>query len=191
VPSADERLAEARLAKARLEEARDAGVASSAASSPSSPPALPSVPEARPMARRLRHLPLPLAVSAGLLVVAAIAGWFTDGSAGSIGGAAGVAVVAFGYALSSVAVAWADSVAPKLVMTVGLATYLFKFSLLGVVIFAVPRDWAGIPAMAVAMVVSVVTWLAAQVWWTMRAEVPAVTYHLQPGYQPYDDEHEE
>ncbi|MFI5931504.1 hypothetical protein [Actinoplanes sp. NPDC051494] len=143
------------------------------------------------MASRLKHLPLPLAVSGGLLVVAAVAGWFTAGSAGLIGGAGGVAVVAGGYALSSVAVAWADSVLPKMVMTVGLATYLFKFSLLGLVIFAVPRGWAGIPAMAVAMVVSVVAWLGAQVWWTVRAEVPQVTYHLEPGYRPYDDEHEE
>jgi hypothetical protein len=89
-------------------------------------------------------------------------------------------VVAAGYALSSVAVAWADSVAPKLVMTVGLTTYVFKFTLLGVVFFAVPGDWAGLRTMAVAMIVSVLTWVGAQIWWTVRAEVPTVTYHLPP-----------
>lgn len=134
----------------------------------------------RPMADRLRHLPTPLAVSGGLLLLATALGGFFAGVPGAIGGAAGVAVVALGYAVSSVAVAWADSVAPSLVMTVGLTTYVFKFTLLGVVFFAVPADWPGVRPMAVATVVSVLTWVGAQIWWTVRAEVPTVTYHLPP-----------
>lgn len=132
----------------------------------------------RPLAHRLRHLPMPLAVSGVLAVLAAAGGWLAAGAAGALGGVLGVATVAAGYALSSAAVAWADSVAPKLVMTVGLATYIFKFSLLGMVVFAVPREWAGVPSMAVAMGVSVVGWVTAQIWWTVRAPVPVVTYHL-------------
>lgn len=140
--------------------------------------------ETRPMAARLRHLPVPLAVSAGLLLLAAAGGWLAAGTPGAVGGAVGVAVVAAGYALSSVAVAWADSVAPSLVMTVGLTTYVFKFTLLGVVFFAVPGDWAGSRTMAVAMIVSVLTWVGAQIWWTVRAPVPTVTYHLSPPADP-------
>lgn len=135
--------------------------------------------DTRPMTYRLRHLPVPLAVSGGLLLLAGIVGWFVAGAPGAIGGAVGVAVVAAGYALSSVAVAWADSVAPKLVMTVGLTTYVFKFTLLGVVFFAVPGDWPGLRFMAVAMIVSILAWIGAQIWWTVRAEVPTVTYHLR------------
>ncbi|WP_212994024.1 hypothetical protein [Actinoplanes auranticolor] len=136
--------------------------------------------DTHPLATRLRHLPTPLAVSGGLLLLAAAIGGFLAGAPGAIGGAAGVGVVAVGYAFSSVAVAWADSVAPSLVMTVGLTTYVFKFTLLGVVFFAVPGDWPGLRTMAVAMIVSILTWVGAQIWWTLRAEVPTVTYHLPP-----------
>ena len=131
--------------------------------------------QAGPLARRLRHLPGPLAVSGVLLVVGVATGWAVDGSAGALGAAVGVTVVVASYVLSSVAIAWADSIAPKLVLTVGLATYLFKFTALGAAFLAVPRaDWAGTRAMAVAMIVMVLAWLAAQVWWTVRARIPYV-----------------
>jgi hypothetical protein len=136
--------------------------------------------EADPPVRRLAHLPTPLAVSAVLLVGAAAAGHLLVGPAGAAGGALGVAVVALSYVLSSLAVAWADSVAPSLVMTVGLTTYVLKFALLGVVFFAVPRDWAGLRTMAVAMVLTVIAWVGAQIWWTVRAKIPSVDYRPPP-----------
>lgn len=139
---------------------------------------------AGPLAMRLRHLPVPLAISAVLLIVAAATGWLLVGPPGAAGAAIGVVTVAASYALSSAAVAWADSVAPSLIMSVGLTTYVFKFVLLGVVFFAVPGGWAGTRAMAVAMVVTVLTWITAQIWWTVRAEVPVVDYHKRSPEHP-------
>jgi hypothetical protein len=132
---------------------------------------------AGPMAMRLRHLRVPLICSAVLLVAGAATGWIVVGPLGAAGAAIGVCTVAASYALSSVAVAWADSVAPSLIMTVGLTTYVFKFALLGVVFFAVPSGWPGTRAMALAMVASVLVWITAQVWWTLKAKIPSVDYH--------------
>ena len=133
--------------------------------------------EAGPMTMRLRHLPVPLAISGVLLVLATGTGWIVVGPVGAVGAAIGVVTVAVSYLLSSLAVAWADSVAPSLVMTVGLTTYVLKFALLGVVFFAVPAGWAGTRAMALAMVITVLAWITAQVWWTLKAKIPSVDYH--------------
>lgn len=127
------------------------------------------------MRARLRHLPVPLMVSAGLLVLAVLVGWAVDGGPGAAGGAAGVLLVAASYVLSSVVLAWADSVDPKLVMTVGLVTYVLKFALLGVAVFAVAASgWAGLRMMAVGIMASTVAWVTAQVWWTAKAKIPYV-----------------
>ncbi|WBB79465.1 hypothetical protein O7606_25485 [Micromonospora sp. WMMD882] len=123
--------------------------------------------------RRLRHLALPLLTSAALLVLATLVGWLVDGGAGAAGGAAGVALVTVSYGLSSLALAWADSVHPKLVMSVGLATYVTKFLVFGVVLLGlVDSGWGGRRTMAVAVVVATVCWVSAQVWWTFRRHRP-------------------
>jgi hypothetical protein len=125
--------------------------------------------------QRLRHLVVPLLMSAVLLVLATGAGWLVDGGAGAAGGAAGVALVTFSYALSSLAVAWADSVHPKLVMSVGLTAYITKFLLFGVVMFAVvDAGWGGIRMMALAVIIATIGWVSAQVWWTFRNHRPQV-----------------
>ncbi|MEV1286851.1 hypothetical protein [Micromonospora sp. NPDC049679] len=127
------------------------------------------------MRKRLRHLPVPLMVSAVLLVPAVVVGWAVDGPAGAAGGAVGVLLVAASYVLSSVVLAWADSVHPKLVLTVGLVTYAFKFALLGVALFAVSGSgWPGLRMMAVGIMAGTVAWVTAQVWWTAKAKIPYV-----------------
>ncbi|BCL13646.1 hypothetical protein [Micromonospora sagamiensis] len=126
--------------------------------------------------QRLRHLVVPLLSSVGLLVLVTGAGWLVDGGVGAAGGAAGVALVTFSYALSSLAVAWADSVHPKLVMSVGLTAYVTKFLLFGVVMFGVvDTGWGGIRMMAIAMIVATIGWVTAQVWWTFRDHRPQVS----------------
>lgn len=125
--------------------------------------------------QRLRHLVVPLLSSVVLLVLAAVVGWLVDGGVGLAGAVAGVALVTFSYLLSSVAIAWADSVHPKLVMSVGLAAYITKFLLFGVVMFGVvDADWGGIRSMAAAMIVATIGWVTAQVWWTFRDHQPGV-----------------
>ncbi|MDR7281069.1 hypothetical protein [Catenuloplanes atrovinosus] len=118
------------------------------------------------------HIVWPLAATAVLTVVLAVAGLAVDGRAGLLGALLGVALMAGGYLLSNLAVAWADSVMPKLVLTVGLATYIFKITLLGTVLLVVvDRDWAGVRMTAVGMVCALVIWISAQVWSSMRAPV--------------------
>lgn len=127
------------------------------------------------MRKRLRHLPLPIGVSVLLLAGLAVVGGWRDGSAGALGAAGGVALVLVSYVLSSVVLAWADSVNPRLVMSVGLVTYATKFSLLGLVVFAVAAlDWSGQRMFAIGIIVGTVTWVTAQAWWTFRARIPYV-----------------
>ncbi|SCL13076.1 hypothetical protein [Micromonospora inyonensis] len=126
--------------------------------------------------QRLRHLVVPLLSSALLLVLATGAGWLVDGGVGAAGGAAGVALVTFSYTLSSMVLAWADSVHPKLVMSVGLTAYVTKFLFFGVGMFGVvDTGWGGIRMMAAAMIVATIGWVTAQVWWTFRDHRPQVS----------------
>jgi len=127
------------------------------------------------MRGRLRHLPLPLSVSAALLVPVVAVGWWLDGGSGAAGGVAGVLLVVASYVSSSLALAWADAVHPRLVLTVGLVTYAMKFTLLGVVVLAVAGSgWIGQRMLAIAIMTATLTWIAAQVWWTFRARIPYV-----------------
>ncbi|MFY1636582.1 hypothetical protein ACN27F_25455 [Solwaraspora sp. WMMB335] len=133
------------------------------------------------MRRRLRHLPLPLAVSAALLVVLVVAGSLVDGPAGAVGAAVGVLLVVASYVGSSLALAWADTVHPKLVLSVGLLTYGGKFALLGAAVFAVADSgWSGLRMLAVAIMAGTVGWVGAQVWWTFRARIPYVDTEPEP-----------
>jgi ATP synthase protein I len=121
------------------------------------------------MRERLEHVPVALAVSGVLLVLAVAVGWLTQGSAAALGAAAGVALVVLSYLVSSVAVAWADSVNPRLVLPVGLTTYLTKLLLLGLVMVAVvSTGWDGTAAMGVSIIPGVVGWTGANVWWALR-----------------------
>jgi ATP synthase protein I len=121
------------------------------------------------MTERLQHVPLALAVSGGVLVVAAVVGWLVRDGAGAAGAAAGVALVVVSYLVSSVVVAWADSISPQLVLPFGLATYITKIVLLGLVMLAVVQTgWAGTTAMGLAIIPGVVGWTAANIWWALK-----------------------
>src|SRR5215217_4583491 len=96
----------------------------------------------RPIRRRLNHLPAGLAGCAVVLVGALVVGGVTRGAAGAVGAGIGVVGVAVSYVISGLAVAWADSINPQLVMPVGLATYVIKVVLLGVLLIAL-SGWDG------------------------------------------------
>ena len=127
---------------------------------------------------RLGHIWWPLAATAVLTVVLAVVGQLVDGGPGLLGALLGVGLMAGGYLISNLAIAWADSVMPKLVLTVGLATYVFKITLLGLVLLVViDTDWAGVRMTTIGMVCALVIWISAQIWSTMRTPVtwpPAV-----------------
>jgi ATP synthase protein I len=127
------------------------------------------------MKKRLAHLPSGLFASAVLLVVGVILGALLRGGTGAAGAAAGVTLVAVSYTLSSLMIAWADSVHPRMVMPVGLTTYVVKFILIGVVMAAISATgWPGLPAMGIAIIATALGWTTAQAVWTWRARIPYV-----------------
>src|SRR4029079_17876614 len=123
-----------------------------------------------PVRRRMPHLRAGLGASAVLLALGVLVGFLAQGGAGAAGAAAGVALVAGSYVISSVMLAWADSVNPRLVMPVGLSTYVVKFTVIGVVMAVIAQtDWAGLPAMGVAIIVAALGWTTVQAVWVWRA----------------------
>lgn len=125
--------------------------------------------------KRLTHLPFALAAMATLLVVAVAMGAFARGGAGAAGAAAGVAVVAASYVISSLVIAWADTVDRNLIMPVGLGTYAVKLVVIGLAMWRIASSgWAGLTPMVFAIVAGVLVWTAAQSVWTYRAKIPYV-----------------
>ena len=125
------------------------------------------------MRERVRYLWAALAVSAVLLGLATLVGALVGGGAGALGAAVGVAVVAASYSATMLAVAWADSVNPRLVLPVGVGMYITKFSLIGALMIIVgASEWAGKIPMAMGIVAAVVVWTTAQIWWTLRNAHP-------------------
>ncbi|MEH1013900.1 hypothetical protein V6U90_12435 [Micromonospora sp. CPCC 206060] len=115
---------------------------------------------------RLRHLPVLLVVSAVLLGGAALVGGLTGGRSAAVGAAAGVAITAASYTLTTVVLAWADSINPQLVLPFGLGLYVAKISMLGGVMLAVASTgWAGLIPLCYGIAVGVVAWTGAHIWW--------------------------
>ena len=124
---------------------------------------------------RVAYLRQSLTVSAVLAILGAIVGGVVAGAAGALGVAAGVALVAASYTATTLAIAWADTVNPRMVLPVGMAMYITKFSLLGaLLIFVGATTWAGKIPMAMGIVAGVIVSTAAQIWWTRRHEHPYV-----------------
>jgi hypothetical protein len=122
--------------------------------------------------KRVRHLPSGLLVSAGLLVVGLPAGAVLRGAMGAAGVAAGVCLVAASYTLGSLVIAWADTIDPRLVLPVGLMTYVLKFALIGLLMASIAGSgWSGLVPMGVAILGSVLGWIVAQSWWTWHARI--------------------
>jgi hypothetical protein len=115
---------------------------------------------------RVAHLPFLTAVSVAVLLCAASIGYLAGGPQLALGAAAGVAITTVSYTMSTLVIAWADTVRPALVMPLGLATYVIKYSLLGVILaFTVTSEWPGRVALGWGVVAGVVLWTAVQGWW--------------------------
>jgi hypothetical protein len=114
----------------------------------------------------VRHLRVTLAMIAALGVVGVVVGWASAGIGGAAGLVLGLAVVAASYTATTIAVAWADSINPRMILPVGMAVYMTKFTLFGVMLIAVgATDWAGKIPMAMGIIVGVVAWTGSQIWW--------------------------
>ena len=128
-----------------------------------------------PMRKRLRHLPSVLIASSALLVLGVGIGAVLWGGAGAAGMAAGVALVAASYTVSSLVIAWADSIDPRLTLPAGLMTYALKFTLFGLLLAVLARTgWRGLLPMGVAIMGTALGWTVAQAVWTWRARIPYV-----------------
>jgi hypothetical protein len=122
---------------------------------------------------RVAHLPFLTAVSFGLLLCAASAGFLAGGSASAVGAAFGVLIVTISYTLSTLVVAWADTVRPALIMPLALLTYVLKYSVFGVVlVYGLSTDWTGKDALGWGIVAGVVVWTGVQAWWFTVARPP-------------------
>jgi hypothetical protein len=114
-------------------------------------------------------------VSAALLVVAAVVGGLARGGAGLAGAAAGVLLVAASYVGSTLVMAWADGQDRRMLLPVGLTTYVVKFAVLGAVTLAITvTGWSGLRPMALGMMAAVLAWMVTQAWWTWTAKIPYV-----------------
>lgn len=110
-----------------------------------------------------------------MLVVCAAVSAVAWGLAGLTGAIVGVGLVVASFTGSSVVIAWTDAVNPRLLLPVGLLTYVVKFAVIGM--FAVTlagTGWAGLPACALGIAVGTVAWATAQAVWTWRAKIPYV-----------------
>jgi hypothetical protein len=124
------------------------------------------------MRLRLRHLPVGLAVSAGLLLVGAVVGGLLRGTPGAVGFGVGVLLVAVSFVIGSAVIAWADIVDRRLILPVGLLTYAVKFSALGLVMFAVADSgWAGMVPLGFGIAAGALAWIITQSVWTWKARI--------------------
>lgn len=118
---------------------------------------------------RVEHLPLLTAASFALLLCAASVGFLTGGATAAVGAAAGVAITTLSFTMSTLVIAWADTVRPALLMPLGLLTYVLKYTLLGVITAAViSSGWPGRTAMGWGVVAGVLGWTSVQIWWVAR-----------------------
>jgi hypothetical protein len=118
---------------------------------------------------RVEHLPLVTAASIAVIICAASVGYFAGGTAAALGAAAGVALTTVSFTMTTLVIAWADTVRPALLMPLGLTAYVVKYALLGVILSAViSSEWPGRTAMGWGVVAGVLGWTSAQIWWVAR-----------------------
>ena len=108
--------------------------------------------------------PLACAVVA---IVGGIAAGLSYQASNGVGFAAGVTLAAGSFLLSALVIAWADVAARHLILPIGLMTYAFKITLIGMVVFGVARrDWPGFTGLLWGIAVGTAVWVVVQAVWT-------------------------
>ncbi|MEU7999770.1 hypothetical protein AB0B66_01150 [Catellatospora sp. NPDC049111] len=127
------------------------------------------------LGKRLKFLPFMLGVTAVVAVVAPLVAYLAVGAAAAVGVLAGVALVAVSYLLSSFVIAWADSINPKMVLSVGLLMYAVKFTVLFLVLAVIAKSgWSGLKPMAIGIGIAAIAWTIGHGWWLWHAKIPYI-----------------
>jgi hypothetical protein len=130
---------------------------------------------------RLQHLPVLLIASAVLIAGSALVGVLVAGPVGAAGAAAGVALVSFSYTLSTLVIAKADEINPKLILPWGMGVYIAKFSAIGFAMTViVGTGWAGLVPFGWGVIVGVVGWTGTHIWWIKAIYRPPVVHRSSP-----------
>jgi hypothetical protein len=118
---------------------------------------------------RLRHLPTLLIASGAAVLLATIVGGMTRGVPGAVGAGVGVLVASGGYTLTTVVVAWADALDPRLVLPFGLGLYIAKITMIGGVLTVVAANgWSGLVPLSYGIAAGVFAWTGVHLWWITR-----------------------
>ena len=122
---------------------------------------------------RVRHLPPLLAAAAVMTAGAAVVGGVVVGGVGAFAAGLGVFVATLSFLASTLAIAWADTLDPKLIMPFGMGVYIAKLSLLGgLLLAAASTGWTGLIPFSLGIVAGVLAWTATQIWWIVTVHVP-------------------
>ncbi|MCU7724613.1 hypothetical protein ODJ79_12875 [Actinoplanes sp. KI2] len=122
---------------------------------------------------RVAHLPFLSAVSVALLLCAASVGFLAGGAASAVGAGLGVLIVTISYTMSTLVIAWADTVRPALLMPLAMLTYVLKCVVLGVALaYGVNTAWTGKTALGWGIVAGVIAWTGVQAWWFTAIRPP-------------------
>jgi hypothetical protein len=118
---------------------------------------------------RIEHLPMIFAIGIALALCATSAGFLIGGPAVGLGLGAGVLLVAVGYSVSTLAIGWADTLRPALVLPVGLTVYVIKYILIALILISAGASgWDGAKPMAFGIAIGAVVMTAAQAVWIAR-----------------------
>ena len=123
-----------------------------------------------------------LATAAAAPVVLGLA-WWAAGSKGVLGAAFGLALAIAFFSATLLAVGAAGRVQPELMLPAAVITFLFKMTVIGLLLFLL-RDTTAFDreAFALALVAGTVVYLAAEIRFAVKARVPyVVTDEKQAG----------
>lgn len=123
-----------------------------------------------------------LATAAAAPVVLGLA-WWAAGSKGVLGAAFGLALAVAFFSATLLAVGAAGRVQPDLMLPAAVVTFLFKMTVIGLLLFLL-RDTTAFDreAFALALVAGTVVYLAAEIRFAMKARIPyVVTDEKQAG----------
>ena len=123
-----------------------------------------------------------LATAAAAPVVLGLA-WWAAGSKGVLGAAFGLALAVAFFSATVLAVGAAGRVQPDLMLPAAVVTFLFKMTVIGLLLFLL-RDTTAFDreAFALALVAGTVVYLAAEIRFAVKARVPyVVTDEKQAG----------